>query len=264
MNCAGIPAQLAESMLFGHVRGAFTGATDKHIGKLEQANGGTLLLDELGTLSLENQAKLLRALQEKVIEPVGSTASKKIDCRIVAATNVDLLRAVNQKKFRDDLYYRIAAAVVELPPLRARKSDIPKLALHFLDQINKRYAFRKPRVLTQESMTVLMAYEWPGNVRELSNTIEKGAIQAPAAKIEPKHLQLTRRGTDATLESLPDPHDGFVLDDFLSQIRSEMYDRAMELASGNASKAARMLGLTPQAVLKFVKSRLDSTEVATK
>jgi DNA-binding NtrC family response regulator len=136
--------------------------------------------------------------------------------------------------------------------------------LHFLDQINKRYAFRKPRVLTQESMTVLMAYEWPGNVRELSNTIEKGAIQAPAAKIEPKHLQLTRRGTDATLESLPDPHDGFVLDDFLSQIRSEMYDRAMELASGNASKAARMLGLTPQAVLKFVKSRLDSTEVATK
>jgi DNA-binding NtrC family response regulator len=262
MNCAGIPAQLAESMLFGHVRGAFTGATDKHIGKLEQANGGTLLLDELGTLSLENQAKLLRALQEKVVEPVGSTTSKKIDCRIIAATNVDLLRAVNKKTFRDDLYYRIAAAVIDLPPLRSRKSDIPKLALHFVDQLNKRYAFKKSRVLTQESMTTLMAYDWPGNVRELSNVIENAAIQAAGGKIESKHLQLTRTGTDAAMESLPDPHDGFVLDDFLSQIRGEMYDRALALADGNASKAARMLGLTPQAVLKFVKGRSDSTAVA--
>lgn len=262
MNCAGIPAQLAESMLFGHARGAFTGATDKHVGKLEQASGGTLFLDELGTLSPENQAKLLRALQDKVIDPVGSAASKKVDCRIVAASNADLLRAMNQKLFRDDLYYRIAAAVIEMPPLRSRKSDIPKLALHFLDQLGKRYAFKKARVLAQEALTTLMAYDWPGNVRELFNVIESAAIQAATGKIEPKQLQLTRTGTVAAMDSLPDPHEGFVLDGLLSQIRGEMYDRALVLAGGNASKAARMLGLTPQAVLKFVKGKPNTTTVS--
>lgn len=248
-------------MLFGHVKGAFTGATDNHVGKLEQASGGTLLLDELGELSLENQARLLRALQEKTVEPVGGSKSRKIDCRIIAATNLDLNKAVAQKKFRDDLYYRIAAAVIDLPPLRSRKTDIPKLALHFLDELNQRYRFKKSRVLTPEALSALMSYEWPGNVRELSNVIENAVIQATTGKIEPKELPLRGVGAAETLDSLPDPYDGFSLDTFLSRIRMQLYGRALELAGGNASKAAKLLGVTPQAVLKFVKGKGSLTEV---
>lgn len=260
VNCAGVPEQLAESMLFGHVKGAFTGATENQIGKIEQAHEGTLFLDELGELSLNNQAKLLRALQDKVIEQVGSTKSKKIDCRIVAATNANLQDLVKHKKFRDDLYFRIATAVIELPPLRARNSDIPKLALHFLDQINQRHRFKKPRVLAPDTLTYLMGHDWPGNVRELCNAIENAGIQATQGKIEPKHFSLRRTGTSQTMESLPDPHDGFSLDGFLGQIRSHLYTRAMELSDGNASKAARLLDVTPQAVAKFSRAA-DTTKV---
>jgi transcriptional regulator with PAS, ATPase and Fis domain len=261
VNCAGVPEQLAESMLFGHVKGAFTSATGTQTGKLEQADGGTLLLDELGELSLSNQARLLRSLQEKMVEPVGAARPKKIDCRVIAATNVNLQQAVAQKRFREDLYYRIAAAAIELPPLRARKSDIPKLALYFVDDLNQRYRFKKPKTLAPETLALLMSYDWPGNVRELANVITNAAIQAVGGKIEPKHLALRRTGTNEALDSLPDPHEGFSLDSFLGRIRGQLYDRALELSGGNASKAAKLLGLTPQAVLKFVKTRPEPTEV---
>jgi transcriptional regulator with PAS, ATPase and Fis domain len=214
----------------------------------------------LGELSLNNQAKLLRVLQDKVIEQVGSTKSKKIDCRIVAATNAKLQELVKQKKFRDDLYFRIATAVIELPPLRARSSDIPKLALHFLDQINQRHRFKKPRVLAPDTLTYLTSHDWPGNVRELASAIENAAIQTSQGKIEPKHFGLRRTGTTQTMESLPDPHDGFSLEGFLGQIRSHLYARALELSGGNASKAAKLLNVTPQAVAKAARAS-DTTKV---
>lgn len=254
MNCASIPRDLAESTLFGHIKGAFTGAIDNRVGKFEQAHSGTLFLDELAELSLDNQAKLLRALQEKLIEPVGAAKPKKIDCRIIAATNVDLYNAMKDGRFREDLYYRVVAVSVELPPLRARRSDIPKLAQHFLDELNQKY--KKARVFTPESLATLQSYDWPGNVRQLQNEIQSAAIQAVGGKIEPKHLRLRGASADRVLEDLPDPHEGFSLEQFLTEVRSRMYERAMTLSEGNASKAARLLGLTPQAVQKFVKGRV--------
>lgn len=253
VNCAGIPSQLAESMLFGHVKGAFTGATDNQMGRFEQAHGGTLFLDELAELSPDNQAKLLRALQEKLIDPVGAAKSKKVDCRIITATNVDLNKAVKEGRFREDLYYRVVAASVELPPLRARRSDISKLAQHFLDELNRKY--KKSRVFTPDALAVMQSYDWPGNVRQLQNEVQNAAIQAVGGKIEPKHLSLRGASADRVLDDLPEPREGFSLDEFLAKVRTRMYDRAMEISGGNASKAARLLDLTPQAVQKFLKGR---------
>ncbi len=188
LNCAAIPDQLAESMLFGHVKGAFTGATSNHVGAFERADGGTLFLDELAELPANIQPKLLRALQEQVIEPVGSDKPRKVDSRVVAATNADLDRAVGDGKFRSDLFYRVAVTQISLPALRQRRGDIPRLAQHFLDLLNAQY--KKPRRLTPETLTQLQRHDWPGNVRELANVVQDAAIHAVGGLIEPKHLNL--------------------------------------------------------------------------
>ena len=254
VNCAGIPAQLAESMLFGHIKGGFHRHTDQQTGKLELANGGTFFLDELGELSLDNQAKLLRVLNDKVVEPLGGKKGRKVDCRIIAATNLDLHGAMKQGKFREDLYYRIAAATIELPPLRNRRTDIPKLALHFVDQLNLKYRFKKARTMTPEALMALTDHDWPGNVRELQNVIENAAIVAVGGRIEPSHFNLRRKSSDEALMALPDPHEGFQLEELLSHVRSQLYSRALDISHGNASGASRLLGVTPQAVLKFTKA----------
>ncbi len=186
VNCAAIATQLVESELFGHEKGAFTGATARRIGRFELAHGGTIFLDEVGELPLETQAKLLRVLQEKEVERVGSSRTIRVDVRVVAATNRDLAALVASGRFRLDLYYRLNVVPIELPPLRERPEDIPGLVAAFLRRESRKLG-RDLRGLTRESMEALLAYPWPGNVRELENVIERAAILAdgPVLRIEP-------------------------------------------------------------------------------
>ena len=253
VNCAAIPDQLFESWMFGHKRGSFTGAVRDQKGKFEIADGGTLLLDEVGELDAQMQAKLLRVLQDRIIEPIGADRGREVDVRILAATNRDLKAAVGVKEFREDLYYRLCVGVIVLPPLHKRASDTPKIALHVLDRLNA--SLRRPKRLSKAALKRLQAHNWPGNVRELMNVIERSAslcrhevIEADDIIMEPGAL-----GPDP-MSGLPVPHEGFVLDDFLKQARKHLMLLALEQAGGNQSEAARLLGLSAQAVHKFVKS----------
>jgi formate hydrogenlyase transcriptional activator len=177
VNCSAISAGLVESELFGHVKGAFTGAIDRRIGRFELAHGGTIFLDEIGELSLETQVKLLRVLQEQEFEPVGSSHSMRVDVRVIAATNRDLREAVEAGRFRSDLFYRLNVFPIELPPLRERRSDIPQLVAFYIARFSKRLGKRIDGV-SRESMENLMNYPWPGNIRELQNVIERTVILA--------------------------------------------------------------------------------------
>jgi len=251
VNCAAIPGQLAESVLFGHKKGAFTGATEAHDGKFLAADNGTLFLDEVAELSPEVQAKLLRTAQDGVIEALGSKRGVKVNVRLIAATNCDLKAAVSDGKFRDDLYYRLTVGKVDLPPLRERRSDIPKLALYFLDEINLR--LRKRRRFAPEALVALQAHEWEGNVRELQNVVHRSALLCRAVEMGADNLQLLADDAGHSRNGLPEPCEGFSLDGHLKDTRRRLFDRALELAEGNQSQAARLLGVTPQAVFKFVK-----------
>jgi formate hydrogenlyase transcriptional activator len=177
LNCSAISAGLVESELFGHMRGAFTGALERHIGRFELADGGTLFLDEVSELPLETQVKLLRVLQEQEFEPVGSNKTIKVNVRIIAATNRDLEELVAEGRFRSDLYYRLNVLPLELPPLRQRSSDIPQLVSCFLERFSNKFG-RKIDVVPKETMDLLMDYAWPGNIRELQNIIERAVVLA--------------------------------------------------------------------------------------
>ena len=175
VNCAAIPKDLFESEFFGHEKGSFTGATAKRVGRFELANGGTLFLDEIGELPLDIQAKLLRAIQEREFERVGGQSTQKVDIRLIAATNRDLLEEVNNRRFREDLYYRLNVFPVRIPPLRERQEDIPMLVNHMLTKFSKKHS-RPAEEIHPESLQTLMAYGWPGNIRELENVIERAVI----------------------------------------------------------------------------------------
>jgi len=175
VNCGAISSGLVESELFGHVRGAFTGATEKRIGRFQLAHGGTLFLDEVGELSLDTQVKLLRVLQEGEFEPVGSSKTVQVDVRILAATNRKLELAVSEGRFRSDLFYRLNVLPIEVPPLRERRSDIPLLAQFFLRRFAKRFG-KATEEVSPETLAQLLAYDWPGNIRELQNVIERGVV----------------------------------------------------------------------------------------
>jgi DNA-binding NtrC family response regulator len=192
VNCSAIPSELAESTFFGHVRGAFTGAHSNRPGCFELANGGTLFLDEIGDMPLALQAKLLRVLEDGYITPVGGNQPRQIDVRVVAATNADLQRKIDTGGFRDDLYFRLARFTVEVPPLRARREDIPLLAQHFLATFATEMG-RKHVQLSQEALDQLQAYDFPGNVRELKNIIERAMIESESAFIQPTHLHFIQR-----------------------------------------------------------------------
>ena len=182
LNCAAISAGLVESELFGHVKGAFTGATDKNVGRFQLADGGTLFLDEIGELPLETQVKLLRVLQEREFEPVGSAKTQRVDVRVIAATNRRLEDEVARGKFRSDLYYRLNVFPVEVPPLRARSEDIPELAAHFIERFSRRLG-RSTRPLAPRAVEQLVSHDWPGNIRELQNTIERALIVSTGDEI---------------------------------------------------------------------------------
>jgi DNA-binding NtrC family response regulator len=251
LNCAAIPKDLAESVLFGHRKGSFTGATVDQAGKFELADRGTLFLDELGELPLPAQAKLLRVLQDGLVEAIGAKKPRKVDVRVVAATNQSLSRAIRQKEFREDLYYRLNVGEVKLPPLRERRSDIPKLALHVLDRINT--TLKRPKRLSQAALARLQGQSWPGNVRDLQNVIERSARLAPKDVIEADDLIISEPvSREDPLSLLPEPADGFSMEDFLSSARKQLVLKAMEAANGNQSEAARLLGVSPQAVHKYL------------
>ncbi len=225
LNCGAIPAGLVESELFGHVKGAFTSASERRVGRFELANGGTLFLDEVGELPLDTQVKLLRVLQEQEFEPVGSSRTIKVNVRIIAATNRDLEQAVKSGTFRSDLYYRLNVIPLRVPALRERRSDIPQLVLLFLEQTAKRTG-KAVGSVSQKTMDLLVDYSWPGNIRELQNVIERGVVlsKGPVLKLGTDLLpvETTQSGTDhevaaepestATLESIQRQHILRVLD----------------------------------------------------
>ena len=187
LNCAAIPAELLESELFGHERGAFTGAVMQRLGRFEAANGGTLFLDEIGDMPINLQSKLLRVLQEQEFERVGSTQTRKVDVRVVAATNQDLVGMVAEKEFRMDLYYRLNVFPIALPPLRVRVTDIPVLVAHFVRKFGERMC-KNIHLISQDAMDALMQYSWPGNIRELQNLIERAVILTKSEVLQVPHL----------------------------------------------------------------------------
>jgi len=243
VNCAALPETLLESELFGHERGAFTGATERRLGRFELAHGGTIFLDEIGDLPPTAQTKLLRVLQSQEFERVGGTNTLKIDVRVIAATNKDLEAAVRAGQFREDLWYRLYVFPLTLPPLRERRDDIPLLAEHFLKRYAERHR-RRLRGLTPRALDLLMRYEWPGNVRELEHTIERAVILARGEHITPEEFPPTIRAiggdpTDTTPQEPPLPV-GLSLKD----VERELIRRTLEHTGGNRTKAAEILGIS--------------------
>ena len=244
VNCAAIPRDLVESEMFGHERGAFTGATERRVGRFELAHRGTLFLDEIGDLHLEAQAKLLRAIESKEIERLGGSKPVPIDVRIVAATNKDLPKAVNEGSFREDLMFRLNVIPVELPPLRDRPSDIPLLVTHFSNRYRRKSARANP-LFSDEAMALLVRYRWPGNVRELANIVERLAILPAGATVEASDVrQVLNFNADVSVERspLPDPDRlDSSLTDTLDDFERTLIRRALATADGNIAEAARRL-----------------------
>jgi DNA-binding NtrC family response regulator len=243
INCTSIPENLMESELFGYEKGAFTGAQSSKPGKFEQADTGTVFLDEIGDVPAGIQVKLLRILQEREFERLGSNVTRHIDVRVVAATNQDLRAALEQGTFREDLYYRLNVVPIDIPPLRERKQDIPFLANHFLSKLAPDTGSQVESI-TDAGMEKLMAYHWPGNVRELENVIERSLVMCTGKQLD---------AADIKLENAPRPRahsdshflpEGMTLD----QYEQELIREALKRADGNKSQAARLLGLTRNAL----------------
>ena len=284
LNCGAIPETLLEAELFGHVRGAFTGAIGNRQGRMEQAHKGTLFLDEVGTMSAGLQMKLLRVLQEREFERIGDTHTTKIDVRVIAATNSDLQKMVADGQFREDLYYRLNVIPIELPPLRDRKEDIPLLVQHFLKKfcgpesgafVNPKaeHGHRpehaegrpepgakqpEPKLLTvsQQAMRCLMAYAWPGNVRQLENAIERAvALSGGRSQIEVADLtqEILHASEAAASPNLDLPEEGIDFEVYVSKIEHQLIRRALEKTGGNKGQASRLLNLKRTTLVEKLK-----------
>jgi DNA-binding NtrC family response regulator len=238
VNCAAIPENLLESELFGHEKGSFTGAIDRQIGKFEISSGGTIFLDEIGSLPLPMQAKLLRALQEKEIERIGGSKPIPVDVRIISATNSDLRAEIKNRKFREDLYYRLNVIPIHLPPLRERKEDIPLLANHFLNKYKHEFG-KKIKSFKKETLALLSAYDWPGNVRELENMVERLVVLTRAELIGNDKLPAEIKGEDP---SAPESSES-KLSDALKKFEADFIRKTLEKAGGKKGKAAEILGI---------------------
>lgn len=245
VNCAAIPDNLLESELFGHEKGAFTGALQRKPGRFELAHNGTLFLDEIAEMPLNMQAKLLRVLQEKAFERVGGTETLKVDVRVIAATNRNLKEAMEKGQFREDLYYRLNVIQINMPALRDRKEDIPLLANHFL---NKFAPGGKINRISPAAMQLLTRYHWPGNIRELQNVIERAVIICQGQEISPADLpkELLITSEQAARQNLITIPDGGIS---LEELEKELIIKALEKSGGNQTRAAQLLGITRSALL---------------
>jgi two-component system response regulator AtoC len=247
VNCGAIPDMLLESELFGHVRGSFTGATADKPGLFEEADGGTLFLDEIGELPPSLQVKLLRALQEGEVRRVGANTARRVDVRVLAATNRDLAADVAGNRFRGDLYYRVNVVSIRVPPLRERREDIAELALHFLRLYNDRLSL-DVRHIAPEAMRLLTAHVWPGNVRELGNVIERALVMTSGSTIEPAHLiDLTTSVAPNSAEVIE--HTDLSVKRQTEQLERVLIQRALQHTHGNRTRAAQLLELSHRALL---------------
>jgi len=270
LNCAAIPKELLESELFGYEKGAFTGANERKIGKFEQAHGGTIFLDEIGDMSIDLQAKILRVLEEKEIIPVGALRPIKIDVRIIAATNQDLVELIKNKMFRADLYDRLNQIPIFLPPLRERIEDIPLLVKHFLSKFSKEMGVKKS--ITENALNFLKTYEWPGNVRELQNAVRRAFIISPnnvldkqdflfLAKTLPKEDMIHELSLEDIIDWKLNEFIKFidngemenVYDFVISQVERPLIKKVLSLTKGNQIKAAKILGINRNTLRKKVK-----------
>lgn len=258
LNCAAIPKDILESELFGHEKGAFTGAVSTRIGRFEMANNGTLFLDEIGELAPALQVKLLRVLQEKEFERVGGIKTIKVDVRILAATNRDLEKAVSEGKFREDLYYRLNVIPLHLPPLRKMKEDIPLLLEHFIADIARRKKKQLPRI-SERAMQCMINYKWPGNVRELENLVERMLILKEGEEITPDDLPERvvdkRLVQTSTVKAQILSTEGVDLNMMLDEIENNMIVQALEISKGVKSKAASLLGLNRTTLIEKLKKK---------
>jgi two-component system response regulator PilR (NtrC family) len=244
VNAAALPGELLESELFGHVRGAFTGAVRDKKGLFKEADGGTLFLDEIGEMSPAVQVKVLRALQEKVVRKVGGNVEEPTDVRIIAATNQDLEERIAAGQFREDLYYRINVIPVRLPPLRARREDIPLLVDHFIRKYSAQMGIDAKRV-SVEAMRALEGYEWPGNVRELENVIERSLALTAGDRLTSSDLPAVVLGGGASAPAAAQlPEDGLDLERYLDDLRAQLMAQALERAGGVQTQAAELLGMS--------------------
>jgi DNA-binding NtrC family response regulator len=285
VNCGALPENLIESILFGHEKGSFTGASDKHLGKFQEANGGTLFLDEIGELPLDMQVKLLRALQESEIDPIGSKRAVRVDVRIVSATNRDLAKQVAEGRFREDLYYRLNVFPIEAPALRERREDIPALLEHFIRRFNVEEGKRVVGA-TPETVALLCAHDWPGNVRQLENAVYRAIVLADSPYLQPfdfpavsglkapvdiaPAVQAPAPAPAPTLEAVPSAQellDGIptavpvqILDERghlrkLEDIERDLIQLAIELYSGHMSEVARRLGIGRSTLYRKVREQ---------
>jgi DNA-binding NtrC family response regulator len=260
VNCAVLGPTLAESELFGHERGAFTGAQKSKPGRIEMAASGTLFLDELGELPLEVQAKLLRVLQERQFERVGGTRTLEADIRIIAATNVDLKRSVEDRTFREDLYYRLNVVSIRLPPLRDRREDIDALVTHALEKSGREVG-RPKMTISPAAWALLRSYGWPGNVRELRNVIERALVLAPGSTIEEHDLPDELRDSAAppppsssTSRAAASSPDTLSFQDAVVEAKREIIHRALAKTHGHQTKAAELLGMTQPYLARLMKN----------
>ncbi|MBA4394547.1 MAG: Fis family transcriptional regulator, partial [Desulfobacca sp.] len=271
INCVAIPETLLESELFGYEKGAFTGAVSRRMGRIEQAHGGTIFLDEIGDMPFSIQAKILRLLQEKSIERLGGREPIPVDVRIIAATNRDLEAGLLEGKFREDLYYRLKVVTIRLPPLRDRLQDIPRLTDYFLDRFAREMDIDNPG-MSEEAKRVLKKYHWPGNVRELANTIQKALIFSRGYPLRPEDISHVITGESTVKEEEPQ-NNGSIrqwarkalmsetgeekFDSLIDQIASLLISEALDITNGNRSRAAKLLGLSrPTLQSKIEKYRI--------
>ena len=252
VNCAAIPDTLLESELFGHVKGAFTGATSNKKGRFALADGGSILLDEIGTLGAALQSKILRVLQEREFEPLGAERTQTVDVRVIAATNRDLRRMVTEGAFQEDLFYRLSVIPIELPPLRERAEDIPLLADHFVRKHVHRTG-KRIEGLADGVRELLLGYDWPGNVRELENTIERAVVLSPGPVIQPREISMLG-ASSASTSGLP----SLKLHQNIEWVEKETVQRALQRAAGVKKDAAELLGISQRALSYYIsKYRID-------
>jgi len=252
INCGSLPFNLLETELFGHERGAFTDAKNRKIGLFEESNGGTIFLDEIGEMDLNLQVKLLRVLEDRRIRRLGGTRTLDIDVRVIAATNRNLKEAIEEKEFREDLYYRLNVFPISVPPLRERREDIPPLLDHFLKRFGSEFN-KKIREISRDALDLLMRYHWPGNVRELRNVVERICIMHNDETILPEFLPQEIWG-EAPRKELPlsceIPPEGISLEELVAQIEKELIVKAVAITGGNVAKTSRLLNI-PRGTLRY-------------